>query len=200
MWNRIQVVPRLGYNYSYDAFDGQRFGVRHAVIGSLTALLDNGQSWLSYLQLDQTNYTDDGLDPIITSLDGWSYTLGGSFSSDIASPRVDLVRAGIDLQWADLDGSSYRYRGLMLYASAELPVLWRWLAVVDLGWGYRDFPDFEFTPSRNENIWHAGIELRRPLSQRWSITGSFEYDRFASRSELFDADRYVAGAYLTYEQ
>lgn len=200
MWHDMQLVPRLGYNYSYDAFQGQRFGVRHAVVGSVTALLDGGQSWLAYLQVDQTNFDDDGLDPSITSLDGWSYTFGGSYATEVASSHVDLIRAGVDLQLADLDGSSYSYQGFMLYASTEIPILWRCLAVIDLGWGYRDFPNFEFSPSRNENIWHFGIDLERPLSERWSITGSFEYDRFASRNELFDADRYVAGAYLTYRR
>jgi hypothetical protein len=200
LWHDMQLVPHLGYNYSYDAFQGQRYGVRHAVVGSLTALLDGGQSWLAYLQVDQTNFADDGLEPSITSLDGWSYTFGGSYATDVAWSHVDLIRAGVDLQLADLDGSSYSYQGFMLYVSTEIPILWRCLAVIDLGWGYRDFPDFEFSPSRNENIWHFGIDLERPLSERWSITGSLEYDRFASRNELFDADRYVAGAYLTYRR
>jgi hypothetical protein len=200
LWHDMQLVPRLAYNYSYDAFQGERFGVRHAIAGSLTTLLEDGQSWLTYLQIDQTNFDDDGLDPTISSLDGWSYTLGGSYATEVDSPHLELIRTGVDLQLADLDGSSYSYQGVMLYVSAELPMFWHCLAVIDLGWGFRDFPDFEFSPSRNENIWHAGIDLERPISEHWSITGTFEYDRFASRNELFDADRFVAGAYLTYRR
>jgi hypothetical protein len=200
LWHDMQLVPRLAYNYSYDAFQGQRFGVRHAVVGSVTTLLDDGRSWLTYLQIDQTNFDDDGLDRSISSLDGWSYTFGGSYATEVDSSYIDLLRTGVDLQWADLDGSSYSYQGVMLYVSAEIPVFWQCLAVINLGWGYRDFPDFEFSPSRNENIWHAGIDLERSISESWSITGTFEYDRFASRNELFDADRFVAGAYLTYRR
>ncbi len=200
LWDDLPLVPRIGYNYSYDAFQGERFGVRHAFVGSLTALLADGHSCLTYLQVDQTNFADDGFDPSITSLDGWSYTFGGGYVADVGWSHLDLIRSGVDLQLADLDGSSYRYQGVMLYVSAEMPLWWRCLAVIDLGWGYRDFPDFEFSPSRNENVWHAGIDLERPITDRWSLTVSFKYDRFASKNELFDADRYVAGAYLTYRR
>ncbi len=195
-----ELVPEFGYGFSYDAFQGHRFGIRHALIASLSVLRDDGCTWLVYAEVDETEFADDGELPSITSLDGWTTTIGTSRAWVPAWKRVDQVRTGVDVQWADLEGSSFSYIGALLYVEAEIPTVHDWLALVQFGWGYRDYLNFEFAPSRNENIWHAEAKLRKVMSEHWSFTTSLQYDRFASGNVLFDADRYTAGTFLTYRR
>lgn len=86
----------------------------------------------------------------------------------------------------------------MLYVDAEIPCPWGTLLVLQGAQGLRNYPDFDFTPDRNESIWRAGAELRKRLTPNWSVSGNFVYDRFASNNDMFDASRYTTGMFATY--
>jgi hypothetical protein len=91
------------------------------------------------------------------------------------------------------------FHGLSLYSEAVLAITQDTELTIQGGWGYRNYPDFEFTPSRNENVWRAGVELRKWLRDDLSVALVFNYDRFASENALFEAERYVTGVVTTFE-
>ena len=195
-----ELVPRLQYNYSYDAFDGHTLGTRHAVTASLNLYQHAGPIWTAYWTMDTTDFRDDGAMPSITSLDGWTNTLGASRTTLVDAPYLSLIRVGADVQTADLDGSSYSYRGVMGYTDLEAPFAFGSLLVLQGALGYRDYPDFEFEPSRNELIGRAAIEIRKPLSPHWWLSGTYAYDRFASDNAQFDSSRHTTGAFVAFER
>jgi tetratricopeptide (TPR) repeat protein len=194
-----RLVPRLEYDYTFDAFGSRTLGTRHAMTASLNSYLPSGNIWSLYWTADTTDFRDDGPIPSITSLDGWTNTIGASRSTYFDAWYLSLLRVGTDLQTADLDGSSYSYRGVMVYTDAELPFAFGSLLVLEGAVGYRDYPDFEFTPSRNEIIGRAAIEIRKQLSAHWWLSGTYAYDRFASDNEQFDASRHTTGVFVALE-
>jgi tetratricopeptide (TPR) repeat protein len=199
-WDKSEIIPRLAYDFSYDAFQGQRFGSRHSMVSSLTLLDEKQQAWFVLFGVDETEFADDGTAPWLSSLDGWTYTVGGGYGRQLNWQAMNAVQIGVDLQWADLVGSSSRYRGVLLYAEVETQLPFHWTAKTKLAWGYREYPDFEFLPSRNENIWHVGGKIIRSLTNRWLLTANAQYDQFGSQNELFSADRLMLGAYLTWQR
>jgi len=191
-----ELAPRIEYDFSFDAFGGETLGTRHSVETSLLAVTDNACAWLGSFDLGFTDFRDDGTDASFTSLDGWTYTLRLA----AARPVVlwpGTIEIGGNLQWADVEGSTFRYRGVFVYGRSDTPLPWGCDLGVQLGWGYRDYYDFELTPSRNENVWHASTELRKTITENWSISGIFTYDKFDSGNELFRADRFTTGLFTT---
>lgn len=196
----VDLLSRLEYSYAYDLFDFHTLGTRHAVNGSVAAQTCSGRIWTLYGTVDYTDFADDGVEPSITSLDGSSQTIGLSHSKLLDWSWLSVARVGGEFQNAPLTGSNFAFRGTMLYADAEIPCPWGCLLVLQGAHGNRNYPDFQFTPARDENIWRAGAELRKPLSACWSISGNFLYDRFASKNEQFDASRYTTGMFAVFQQ
>jgi hypothetical protein len=67
------------------------------------------------------------------------------------------------------------------------------------GWAYRDYPDFDETPSRNAHIVRTGVELRKYFGAGFSAAAVAQYDRFVSRNDRFDTDRFLVGGTATWE-
>lgn len=199
-WLDLLLVPRLQYNFAYDAFAGRTLGTRHALTASLAAHTEAGHVWFSYWTIDYSGFRDDGEVPAITSLDGWTNTLGLGHERLMGTRWLSRIRGGLDVQLADLEGSSFAYDGVFLYGETRSPFVFGTELDLQLGWGYRDYPRFEFEPGRNENLWSAGVELRKWLSPSCAISGDFHYDRFASANDLFDASRYTAGVFMAYQR
>ncbi len=191
--------PRIDYTFLHDEFDGTTFGNRHALTSSLVARWKNDQKSVAYWSVDNTNYTDDGSTPEITSRDGWVYGLGFNHKWLLRMRHLDFVRVGIDGQLADLDGSDYAYDGISLYGDAEVPLAWACSWYVRGGWGFRDYYAYEFAPSRDENIWQVATELRRQITDWMRIAAVFRYSRFDSDNVLFEAERTIAGVVTTIE-
>jgi hypothetical protein len=95
-------------------------------------------------------------------------------------------------------GSDYAFNGVSLYTEAVLAPAPAWELTLEGGWGYRDYPDYQFTPSRNESIWRAGTELRYYFTDDFFASGQFHFTRFDSESPLFQAQRYLTGLLATY--
>lgn len=192
----IQWVTRLDYNFAYDAFDGSELGTRHAIVGSLSAVTLE-RTWITYASFDATDFADDGSNPTETSLDGQTYSVGALLVQPRDGAWFSTLRVGGDVQWADLEGSLFRYRSVMLFSEAEADLAWATL-ILRGAWGYRDYPDFGLSPSRNESIWQGRAELRRYLTRTLYLAGLFQYDRFASENANYDADRYLKGLYVVW--
>ncbi len=191
-------VPRVAYEFTHDEFDGTTLGNRHAVLSSFTAYWNDVHSSLLFWSIDNSNFLDDGILPSVTSQDGWTNALG--LSHDVALPHRywRLVRGGIDISRADTTGSDYTFNGVSLFAAGVFPLAAGVELTLQGGWGYRDYPDFEFTPSRNEHIWRAGAELRKFFNKHVSVAIVCNYDRFDSKNPLFDSQRDVTGVVLDY--
>ena len=114
------------------------------------------------------------------------------------SRHLRSVLLGIDLQHANLDGSDFAYRGVNLFSKLEIPLMDSLDLILKGGWGYRDYFDFAFTPSRNENIWQAGIELKKKIDEHWYVSGVLNYDSFDSGNPLFEAEQYISGIIVTW--
>jgi hypothetical protein len=191
-----ELVPRIEYDFSFDAFGGETLGTRHGVATSLLGVTDEARVWLGSFDVGYTDFRNDGTDASFTSLDGWTYTLrfAGARPVELWPGTIEL---GGNLQWTDVEGSTYRYHGVFVYGRSDTPLPWECSLGVQLGWGYRDYYDFELTPSRNENVWHASTELRKMINEHWSVSGIFTYDKFDSANEQFRADRFTTGLFTT---
>ena len=192
-------VSRMQYDFTHEEFDGSTFGNQHGLTLSGTAFGDRGDISYFYWSSEYTDFANDGVLSSVTSRDGWTNTLGYSHAIYPEKWYLYSLRGGVDLQLADIEGSDFAYRGVDLFGEAEIPLLETLSLIIELGWGYRDYFDFEFTPSRNENIWRAGVRLRKRLGEHFILSGVFNYDRFDSENVLFEAERFVTGLVLTYE-
>jgi len=198
-FEKYTLLPRVQYDFTHDEFEGKTFGNRHALTTSASAFWDNGETSFLYWSINYTDFAEDGLFPEIDSRDGWSNSLGLSHAVPTDWRYVDQVRAGVDVESADTDGSDFRFHGVYLYGESQTDIRDDLTFKLQLGWGYRDYPDFDLSPSRNENIWRIGGELRKYFTDRCSVALVFNYDRFDSANSLFEADRYVSGIVTQYE-
>ena len=191
------IVSRIQYQFELNEFSGQTFANRHSLTTSCVVLRENSDT-LFYWTIDYSTFADDGIDPVFSSLDGMTNTLGASQSFYLRRPLLDILRGGVDVQLADLDGSAFAYNGVFLYleSSAQLP-LDSWLDL-QAGWGYRDYYDFESTPSRNENLVHVSFELWKDLNSHCRVTLFATYDRFDSPNALFETQRLLTGIMTSY--
>ncbi len=191
-------VGRLQYNFEQNLFDGQDFAKRHSVISSVEAEWNPSTVSRAYWAIDYSNFTVDGVDPALTSQDGWTNTLGVSHEYDPEWGALERLRSGVDVQMAELQGANFAYNSVFIYGESEISLLTDVWAVFQLGWGYRDYPDFVFVPSRNENMLRYGAELHKQWNEHWRVTGLLTYDRFDSANEFYAADRYLGGVMVTY--
>lgn len=194
------MVARLEYNLIHDAFEWESYGTRNGITGSLGGnWLESGWSMV-YWSIDYGGFANDGPVPEVTSADGWTHTLGFSHEVEPDFPAWSKLRGGLDVQLANLQGSTYRYNGFFVYTESEVILYDNLWTVLQFGVGYRDYPDFEFSPSRNETVWRAGMELNYELSLQSTATAFATIDQFESDNILFDSHRYLLGIKYTYRQ
>ena len=190
-------VTRVQYEYSVDLFGGEVFGNRHLLTTSLTVFHEQPVTSIVYWAINYTDFQDDGIDPQIDSADGMTNNVGLSRSWETDVRFLNRFDIGADFQWAELTGQDQSYRGVFLYIEAGSPCVFSSELTLTGGWGYRDYPDFTGTPSRNENLIVAGIQVEKSILKRCGITIFFNYEDFASGNTTFTANRYTAGMYLT---
>lgn len=196
--NRV-IVPRVAYEYTYDRFGGSTLGNRHSLLTSLGTFWDDTNATFVFYSVEQSNFQNDGLLPEVTSQDGWTNTLG--LSHDVLMPYANfrLMRAGVDLSRADTKGTDYSFNGFSLFTEMVFPLVPTVEVTLGGSWGYRDYFDFEFEPSRNEHVWRANAELRKWINQNTSVAAVFSYNRFDTDNPLFAAERYLGGVQLEWE-
>ena len=193
------IVPRVAYEFTYDRFGGDTLGNRHALLTSLGTYWDDVHATFLFYSAEQTNFLDDGILPEVTSQDGWTNTLGVSHDVLMPYANLRLLRAGADLSRADTDGTDYSYNGFNTFLEGVFPLAPTWELTLVGSWGLRDYFDFEFEPSRNEDIWRAAAELRKRLNENMSLAAVFNYQKFDSENPLFAAERYLGGLQLELE-
>ena len=192
-----ELVARTQYDFTLDEFAGSTFGKRHALTNVLSIHWQESVSSV-YWTIDHSNFRDDGVTPEITSLDGWTNTLGFSHTKFFELGCLEYLRGGIDVQWAPLIGDDFAYHGVFLYGEEAIPLPWESKLVLQLGWGARQYPEFTSMPSRDENLWRANIEWRKSIGDHWVFTGLLTLDRFDCQNDLFNTNRFLAGTMMTY--
>jgi predicted TPR repeat methyltransferase len=194
----VILVPRAQYRFDYDAFGGATLGTRNEMVNSLAAYWCDDQASFLYWSLDYTDFRNDGALPSVTSRDGWTNALGAMHQVPVNWGMLSQLRGGADVELVDTVGSDYAFNGVSLYTEAVFLLAPAWQLSLEGGWGYRDYPDYQFTPSRNESIWRAGTELRYQITKNFFASGQFHFTRFDSESPLFQAQRYLTGLLATY--
>jgi len=190
-------IGRLDYVYATDRLDGNRIGDRHSGTMSLIIIRPDLDVIYSYITTSYTDFVDDGLIATETSLDGPSVTGGVARFFQTNHRWIPTYTLGVDLESAATRGSDFRYRGLTTHGSMTFQWSERWRLISTTGIGYRDYFAFTGTPDRDE--WTSRIHLRlkyqiNPIADLSLVAG---YDRFASKNELFDAQRTQAGLVMT---
>jgi hypothetical protein len=194
----FEYVARVQYDFALDQFSGKTFATRHSLVAAIDQIAATTESTL-YWAIDDTNYNDDGLDPTIESLDGWTHTVGMSQTWYPDSRWFDLVRWGGDLQWAPLEGRDFGYRGAFAYVESETPAYCDSTLGLQFGLGFRAYPEFTSFPSRDETLYRARIQWRKWLSEQWELIGFASYDRFACDHQQFDTYRFLGGVSVVFE-
>jgi tetratricopeptide (TPR) repeat protein len=193
------LVSRTEYTFSHDEFDGDTLGNRHSLFASLASVSQAGSLTFGYLSTDYTNFSGDGINPEITSQDGWTYTAGISHRFALDRRWLKSVLIGADAKYADLTGADFRFAGTSLFFDVEIPLTETILLKPEGGWGYRDYFDFTGSPSRNEHIWRGGVRLEKRINEHLSLASVFSYERFSSKNAAFAADRYTTGVLAVLE-
>lgn len=193
-------LPRLDYQFTLDEFAGNTYARRNLLTPSLIRYWSDNEATTFYWTINYTNFANDGTVPSVTSLDGWSNTVG--FTHDLALPYryLRLLRAGVLVQRADTVGSNARFDSVALSTQAIFPICTGTEATLRGGWGYRYYPDFSSGVSRNTNIFSAGGEVRHYFTDNLSSALVFSWDRFDTRNPLYNASRLVAGLVVTYQR
>ena len=191
-------VPRVAYEFTHDEFDGRTLGNRHALLSSVTAYWNGEQSSMLFWSIDTSNFLKDGILSSVTSQDGLTNALG--LTHEVALPYAHwrLLRGGVEVSHASTTGSDYTFNGVNVFAAAAFPLAAGLELSVTGSVGYRQYPNFEFTPSRDEIIWRGGAELRKRFTDHISGAFVFNYDKFGSQNPLFASERYVSGIVVDY--
>jgi len=195
----VTVKPRVAYIYDHDEFGGKRYGDRHSLAFSAAALWTPSQITTWYYSIDNNNIVNDGVDPSMTSQDGWSNTVGAVHDFVTRDWFWRNFRIGSDFQNVNTDGDIYRYFATSVYSQSILVITPGLNLKLRGGYAHRNYPDFPETPSRNTNVFRAGAELRKYFDHGLSAALYSNYDRFASRNARFDSERFINGALMSWE-
>jgi hypothetical protein len=193
------IVPRIAYDFTHDAFGGSTLGKRHGLLASVSGFWSDQHASFLYWSADRTDFVNDGILPDVTSQDGWTNAIGVSHDVVLPYRYFRLVRGGVDVSQTDTVGSDYRFRGVNIFVDGVAPITETVEMTISGGWGYRDFFDYEFEPSRNEILWRGGVELRKFFSPGLSVAAVCDFNRFDSENPLFSAERLILGTIAEFE-
>lgn len=190
-------ISRLEYGYSLDLLDGDRFGDRHSLTGSVLHIRPDLDIVYAYASLATSSFASDGTNPALDSLDGLTWSGGLSRFFQTGWARMPLWSAGIALEHADTEGDNFRYNAVNFNLDTTIELCPRWSLQPSAGIGYRDYVDFSGPGDRDELTWRAGLKLKYQINQNYSISLVGGYDRFASDNDQFDAERTQVGLIST---
>jgi hypothetical protein len=198
-WRGRLIRPRATYLFTHDEFDGSTFGNRHSLSTSLGTVWSASQITTAYWSIDKNFILNDGLDPDVTSQDGWSNTIGLLHDHIRRNARWQSFRLGADFQNADTVGSNFRFRAVSVYGQSVLVLTPKVKATFNAGWTFRDYYDFTGDPTRDTHIVRVGGELRRAWGRGVSTALVSQYTNFDSPNPNFATDRFLAGLLCTWD-
>jgi hypothetical protein len=194
-----KLRPRVAYVFTHDEFNGSTFGNKHSLATSLGAIWNRCHVSTVLWAIDSNDLFNDGPEPVVTSQDGWSNTIGVIHDWIRPGSTFRSFRTGLDMQHVDAQGSTYRFVGGSVYSQAVFVPMAKTEWSVKGGWAYRDYYDFALSPSRDTHILRASTELRRYFDHGFSVALFARYDDFLSRNDNFDPTRFLSGGVATWE-
>lgn len=197
-WLGRNVTARVDYVYSLDFLGGERFGDRHALTLSATALRDDGDVIYAYASASQTEFDDDGADPAADSLDGPAVAAGATRFFRTGAARIPTYSLGFDTTIAQTEGTDFRYFGASIRGGLTWQIAERWQFTPDASLGFRDYFDDASEPRRNDLVGRLGGKLRWRWTETLSVSAVVNWNRFISNDEAFDAERLEAGIVTTF--
>ncbi|MDA9857470.1 tetratricopeptide repeat protein [Rubripirellula sp.] len=190
-------TARLDYIYALDSLDGQRFGDRHSMTASIIQIRPDLDIVYGYFTISTSEFSDDGMTPQTTSLDGPSVSAGLSRFFQTSMYQVPSFALGIDLESVNTDGSDFRYRGVTTYGEWTLQLRDSLQLIPSVGTGYRDYYAFTGLVPRDEWTWRIQAKLCWQAMDHMAISWVAGHDRFASENAEFDAERTQGGMLIT---
>lgn len=197
-WFGRDVTTRLDYVYSLDLLGGERFGDRHAVTLSATALREDGDVIYAYATGSYSDFDDDGSDPVADSLDGPAVSAGVTRFFRTGGSRIPTFSLGADTTLVETDGTDFRYVGASVRGGLTWQIAERWQFAPDASLGFRDYFDDSSAPRRSDLVGRLGGKLRWRWTETLSVSAVCNWNRFASNDEAFDAERLEAGVVTTF--
>ncbi|WP_404304588.1 hypothetical protein [Neorhodopirellula lusitana] len=197
-WGTSEAIGRIEYVYSADYFDGNSVGNRHSATASVTLIRPDLEAFYSYLTIASSDFSDDGVDPTQSSLDGITITAGSSRFFQTGWQKIPMHSIGIDTEWANTDGDDYRYGSINLHGSTGWNISESWKLIPTWGVGYRDYYDFTGATPREELFWRVHGRLQYAINEAWGIATVVGHDRFASDNEDYDTERTEGGFVFTF--
>lgn len=191
------MIGRVDYVYSLDLLGGTRFGDRHAITTSLTAIPSDQVVWYSYLTASLSNFADDGADASVDSLDGTSITAGVSRFRMSSWSWLPSWGSGLDIESTNAEGADFRYHSVNWHHNVTFQPTQRLSFIPDVGVGYRNYYDFTGSPSRDEATIRLGAKWKLKVTEHVSFSTVINHNRFASLNEAFDTERTEAGVVCT---
>ena len=191
-------LGRVDYVYALDLVGGSRLGDRHSVTTSVIDIDADLNVNYGYITTSFSEFDDDGADPAVNSLDGFSIAGGWSRFFQTNWQRVPSWSLGVDLESANTEGASFRYWGIAFHHSSTIQLSERLSFLPTAGIGARNYFDFAGPVNRDELTWRTGGRLQYRLSEAWSVSAVANYDRFVSDNDAFDAERLVTGIVTTF--
>jgi tetratricopeptide (TPR) repeat protein len=198
LWFGRDVTTRLDYVYSLDLLGGERFGDRHAMTLSATALREDGDVIYAYATGAYSDFDDDGADPAADSLDGPAVTAGITRFFRTGGSRVPTFSLGVDTSLVKTDGTDFRYVGASVRGGLTWQIAERWQFTPDAGLGFRDYFDDSSAPARCDLVGRLGGKLRWRWTETLSVSAVCNWNRFLSNDEDFDSERLEAGLVTTF--
>jgi tetratricopeptide (TPR) repeat protein len=195
----ILLKPRIAYTFDYDMFGGDTFGNKHSLALSNGAVWTPHQISTLYYAFDHNNLVNDGATPGLTSQDGDSNTVGIVHDAISSDWFWRSFRLGADFQNADTRGDNFRYLAGSTYTQTVFALTPTLNLKLRGGYAYREYPDFQGSPSRNTHIFRAGVELRKFFDYGISMAAFSHYDHFASKNSQYDRTRFLSGVVTTWE-
>jgi hypothetical protein len=197
-WLGRDVTTRLDYVYSLDLLGGERFGDRHAVTLSATALRDDGDVIYAYATGSYSDFDDDGSDPAADSLDGPAVAAGITRFFRTGASRIPTFSLGVDTTLVETDGTDFRYVGASVRGGLTWQISERWQFTPDASLGFRDYFADSSAPARSDLVGRLGGKLRWRWTDTLSVSAVCNWNRFASKDEDFDSERLEAGVVTTF--
>lgn len=197
-WFGRNVTTRVDYVYSLDLLGGERFGDRHAVTLSATALREDGDVIYAYATGSYSDFDDDGSDPAADSLDGPAVAVGVTRFFRTGGTRIPTFSLGVDSTIVETDGRDFRYAGASIRGGLTWQIAERWQFTPDVGLGFRDYFDDASAPARQDLVGRMGGKLRWRWTETLSVSAVCNWNRFVSNDADFDSERLEAGVVTTF--
>lgn len=135
--------------------------------------------------------------------DGWGVIPGIDHRVLLRDGATEL-RGGVFGEHYDAKGRDWDFWGVGVHGGFRQELPWRLALDTEARYAHRPFSHpstYEVPPSnhdRSDDFVEVDVHLERPITDRLTASVRYDYLRNFSNVDVFDYDRHLVGAYLTY--